>query len=76
MPGNWMKTVLAHHKSVLAKQAIEKFLSSNTKYPDNLKNKILEAAWELRNQVPYVEKAKPEVISRKRLKAVPAKKKK
>ena len=58
MPGNWMKTLLAHHKSVLAKQAIEKFLSSNPKYPENLKNKILEAAWELRNQVPYEEKLK------------------
>lgn len=58
MPGNWMKTLLAHHKSILAKQVIEKFLSSNTKYPDNLKNKILEAAWELRNQVPYEEKLK------------------
>jgi len=55
MPGNWMKTLLAHHKSILAKQAIEKFLSSNPKYPDNLKNKILEAAWELKNQVPYSE---------------------
>ena len=55
MPGSWMKTLLAHHKSVLAKQAIEKFLSSNPKYPDNLKNKILEAAWVLRNQVPYSE---------------------
>ena len=55
MPGSWMKTLLAHHKSVLAKQAIEKFLSSNPKYPDNLKNKILEAAWALRNQVPYSE---------------------
>ena len=58
MPGNWMKTLLAHHKSVLAKQAIEKFLSFNPKYPENLKNKILEAAWELRNQVPYEEKLK------------------
>ena len=58
MPGNWMKTLLAHHKSALAKQAIEKVLSSNPKYPENLKNKILEAAWELRNQVPYEEKLK------------------
>lgn len=56
MPGNWMKTVLAHRKSVLARQAIEKFLSSNQNYPGNLKNKILEAAWILRNQVPYPEK--------------------
>ena len=56
MPGSWTKTLLAHHKSVLAKQAVERFLASNTTVPENLRNKILEAAWVLRNQAPYVDK--------------------
>ena len=70
MPGNWAKTLFAHHKTVLAKQAVEKFLASNTKYPDNLRNKILEAAWILMKQKPYVEKQKPVVVEKSQLKPV------
>ena len=59
---DWMKTVLAHHKSVLAKQAVENFLTANPNYPDDLKNTILETAWTLLKQEPYVEKQKPVVV--------------
>ena len=63
-PCNWMKAILAHHKSVVAKQAVENFLTANPTYPDNLKNNILEAAWTLLKQEPYVEKEKPVVITK------------
>ena len=60
----WMKAVLAHHKSVIAKQTVENFLSANPNYPDHLKNYILEAAWTLLKQKPYVEKAKPAIVKK------------
>ena len=61
---DWIKAVLAHHKSVVAKQAVENFLAANPNYPDDLKNNILEAAWTLLKQEPYVEKEKPVVVSK------------
>ena len=61
----WMKAVLAHHKSVIAKQTVENFLKANPDFPDNLKNNILEAAWTLLTQEPYVEKKKPVVVKTK-----------
>ena len=63
-PGNWMNTLLAHHKSVLAKQPIEEFLASDKKMPEYLRNKVLEAAWILMKQQPYVEKEKPAVVTK------------
>ena len=74
-PRDWMKAILAHHKSVVAKQAVENFLSANPTYPDNLKNNVLEAAWTLLKQEPYVEKEKPVVVTKpKTTKKSPAKK--
>lgn len=61
-PGNWMKNLLAHHKMTEAQQAVETFLKANPDYPDNLRNKILEAAWILMKQEPYVEKQKSVII--------------
>ena len=63
-PGNWMKTLLAHHKSVLAKQPIVEFLASDKKMPEYLRNKVLEAAWTLMKQEPYVEKEKPVIVAK------------
>jgi aminopeptidase N len=63
-PLEWVKTILAHHKSVIAKQAVENFLASNPDYPNDLKNNILEAAWTLLRQQPYVEKEKPVVVTK------------
>jgi aminopeptidase N len=62
-PGNWIKTVLAHRKNPAAKQAVEKFLATDKKMPENLRNKVLEAAWVLMKQEPYVEKQKPVVVN-------------
>ena len=72
---DWMKAVLAHHKSIIAKQAVENFLSANPNYPDHLKNSILVAAWTLLKQEPYVEKAKPVVVSKPKTTKKPATKK-
>ena len=70
-----MNTLLAHHKSVLAKQPIEEFLASDKKMPEFLRNKVLEAAWTLMKQEPYVEKEKPIVITKPKVtKSQPAKK--
>ena len=73
-PVNWMKNLLAHHKSVIAKQAVENFLTANPNYPDNLKNNILEAAWPLLTQEPYIEKEKPVVVKAKTTKKSTVKK--
>lgn len=47
-PANWMRALLAGHKSKAARQEVEQFLRQNPKFPQNLKNKVLEASWELR----------------------------
>ena len=62
-PGNWIKTVLAHRKSPAAKKAVEHFLATDKKMSENLRNKVLEAAWILMKQEPYVEKQKPVVVN-------------
>ena len=46
-PGEWAKTLLAHHKGKQARKAVEDFLRENPDCPENLRNKILEAAWML-----------------------------
>ena len=58
--------MLCHHKSNEAKQEVEKFLNANSNFPDNLKNKILAAAFVLMKQDPYVEKAQPKVVKSKK----------
>ena len=45
---------------------MEKFLNANSNFPDNLKNKILAAAFVLMKQDPYIEKAKPKVVKSKK----------
>ena len=62
-PGNWMKNLLACHKSPEAKQAVQDFLATDKKLPGILRNKILEASWVLQNQQPFVEKKKPIVVT-------------
>lgn len=63
-PGEWIKAVLANHKSSEAKQIVQKFLQDNKDLPENLRGEVLEASWTLLNQVPYVEKPKPVVTSK------------
>lgn len=73
---HWMKALMADHKSAEARQIIENFLTANPNYPDNLKNKVLEASWILMKQVPYVEPAKPQAASKPKTTKKPAAKKK
>lgn len=44
-PTNWLKALLAEHKSREARLTVEKFINNNPNYPEHLKRKILEAAW-------------------------------
>ena len=44
-PTNWLKALLAEHKSREARQTVEKFINNNPNYPEHLRRKILEAAW-------------------------------
>lgn len=70
---HWMKALMTGHKSKEAAQIIENFMEANPTYPDNLKNKVLEASWILMKQVPYVEPAKSKAtVVKKAVKKVPA----
>ena len=64
-PDNWVKAMLAGHKSKETSQIIKNYFQSNPNYPENLKNKVLEAAWTLMKQVPYVEKPNSKVVKAK-----------
>ena len=44
-PTNWLKALLAEHKSREARLTVEKFIHNNPNYPEHLRRKILEAAW-------------------------------
>ena len=70
-PGQWVNAVITQHKSNAARQEIEKFLKNDTKTPQNLKNKVLEAAWPLMKQEYYVEWTPARVVTN----PTPAKKK-
>ena len=58
-PSKWMKTLMGTLKSQTAKSIVEKTLKEHPDYPQNLRNKVLEASWILMKQLPYVEPAKP-----------------
>ena len=44
-PTNWLKALLAEHKSREARLTVEIFINNNPNYPEHLRRKILEAAW-------------------------------
>ena len=67
-PEYWMKVLMADHKSKEAALIVENFMKVNPNYPENLRNKALEASYILLKQKPYVA---PEPVS----KAATAKKK-
>ena len=60
----WMKNVLANHRSPEARQIVEKFLQDYKYLPESQKDAVLEASWILTAQKPYVEKPKPAIVSR------------
>ena len=75
----WMKNVLANHRSAEAKQIVEKFLQSNKDIPESQRDAVLEASWILTTQKPYVEKPKPVTVNKPKTtarKKAPAKKRK
>ena len=47
---DWMKALLAGHKSKEARQMVEKFLKEHPDFRPQLRNKVLEAAWPLMNR--------------------------
>ena len=47
---DWLKSLLAGHKSQEAQQMIEKFLKSQPNLHSQLRNEVLEAAWPLTNR--------------------------
>ena len=73
-----MKALMGDHKSKEAAQIVENYLKSHPDYPDNLRNKVLEASWILMKQMPYVAPPKPAAAPTKATtpakKAAPAKK--
>ena len=46
-PANWLNALLGAHKSKEAKTLVNDFIDSHPDYPQALKNKILEAAYEV-----------------------------
>ena len=74
-PGRWANALISQHKSLQAKDEVERFLKSDTRCPQALKNKVLEAAWTLMKQEFYVEMNKPAVVTKSAVKRrTPAKK--
>ncbi|MBQ9215291.1 MAG: ERAP1-like C-terminal domain-containing protein [Prevotella sp.] len=67
-PGNWMKALFAGHKSEEAKQIFDRFMRSDNTLPENLRNKALDAAWILMNQIPYEDtRLSKDVITKPRI---------
>ena len=50
-PQNWVNTLLRERKTPKALQEVEDFLKDNPNYPSLLKNKILQAEWNLQRVV-------------------------
>lgn len=46
-PGDWVRVLLADHKSPEALRLVKQFLSEHPNYPQYLRNKVLEATWPL-----------------------------
>ena len=74
-PEYWMKVLMADHKSKEAALIVENFMKANPNYPENLRNKALEASYILLKQKPYVA-PKPVTTASSTRKPVAAKKKK
>jgi aminopeptidase N len=46
-PANWLQALLSQHKSREARQLVVQFLDRHPNYPSTLRNKILEAAYDM-----------------------------
>lgn len=62
-PGNWLEALFASQKSSSVKQTLENWLKNpKTDCPEDLRNKVLEITWLMRNQKPFVERPKPATV--------------
>ena len=62
-PDNWLEALYDSQKSNAVKQTTVNWLNNpKTDCPEDLRNKVLEVTWLMRNQKPYVEKPKPAVV--------------
>lgn len=59
-PSRWMKALLGSHTSSEARAIVERTLKDHPDYPQNLRNKVMEASWVLLHQVAYIEPPKPQ----------------
>ena len=49
-PGNWLEALYADQKSDAVKKATENWLKSKNDCPEELRNKVLEVSWQIRNK--------------------------
>ena len=62
-PGDWLETLFANQKSNSVKQTVVNWLNNpKTDCPEELRNKVWETSWQIRNQKPYVERPKPATV--------------
>ena len=64
-PGNWLEALYDSQKSYAVKQTTENWMNNpKTDCPEELRNKVMEVSWLMRNQKPYVERPKPIVVNK------------
>jgi hypothetical protein len=65
-----------HQKSYSVKQTTENWLNNpKTDCPEDLRDKVKEVTWQMRNQKPYVERPKPvTIVTQPKVTKAPAKK--
>ena len=75
-PEQWLRALYDHQKSYSVKQTTENWLNNpKTDCPEELRDKVKEVSWQMRNQKTYVEKPKPvTVVTQPKVTKAPAKK--
>ena len=73
-PSKWIEALYTDQKSNAVKQTTINWLNSKTDCPEEIRNKVLEVSWLMRSQKPYVERAKPVVVTNAKPTKAPAKK--
>lgn len=63
-PDQWLEALYDSQKSYAVKQTTENWLNAKSDCPEDLRNKVLEVSWLMRNQKPYVERPKPVVVTK------------
>ena len=64
-PEKWLEALYDSQKSYAVKQTTENWMNNpKTDCPEELRNKVMEVSWLMRNQKPYVERPKPIVVNK------------